>query len=534
MLMMEEKHPEPLKEILKRFNEQYGIKDEDLKKASDESISKNTDSAVSVAENTESVVDAANDFSEDDADENNDGHDIDPSAFDLNFSEFPIAHLTNRLPKGVSKTAIQYTDWITGVNGKKVERKWTVRSNAVDKNEKLIGIGGPSSLKVFYEIIQIWKEQGIKEDKIYIGTYYNLLKRLGWGTGGKDYTQLDDDLRSIFDLKIEAENAYYDKEQNRYVNWIFKPFTGWKLFKKNEIEDYMTDYGYIKVDSEFYESFRKKSMYYLPFEAEFFHQLSSHEQKLAFYLTKIFNPYRKKVQFSYTRNIDELCNQLPIYGDIRKRKFYLIKACEGLIKRKYILLENFTVTDNTITLFNRQQMSLLPYLKVKAGIKPKIQIDLLLEDILKVCGDTHSKNFYTLIAKYVPDGIIYETLSEAKQEGKPPRKLFTAKILERAGIFLNPFVSKKINKSNSNIDAGKITQLSKEEMLEIEKELIETDDENINDNEKYRIRKKTLDADTIRDDITNNDSNIDPLIINDREESVKDLDEALADIPEKK
>lgn len=521
--MMEEKPPEPLKEILKRFNEQYGIKDEDLKKASVESISKNTEAVVFVAENTDSTEEADNAFSEEDTDENNDGHNIDPSAFDLNFSEFPIAHLTNRLPKGVSKTAIQYTDWITGVNGKKVERKWTVRSNAVDKNEKLIGIGGPSSLKVFYEIIQIWKEQGIKEDKIYIGTYYNLLKRLGWGTGGKDYTQLDDDLRSIFDLKIEAENAYYDKEQNRYVNWIFKPFTGWKLFKKNEIEDYMTDYGYIKVDSEFYESFRKKSMYYLPFEAEFFHQLTSHEQKLAFYLTKIFNPYRKKVQFSYTRNIDELCNQLPIYGNIRKRKFYLIKACEGLIKRKYILLENFIVTDNTITLFNRQQMSLLPYLKVKAGIKPKIQIDLLLEDILKVCGDSHSKNFYTLIAKYVPDGIIYETLSEAKQEGKPPRKLFTAKILERAGIFLNPFVSKKINKSN--IDTEKVTQLSKEEMLEIEKELIETDADNLNDIEKEKSRKHTLDSET------NHDSNIDPLIVNDREEILKDLDEALADVP---
>jgi len=157
---MEEKHPEPLKDIIKRFNEQYGIKDEDLKKASDEIVSKNIEPTVSIAENSDSTVEAANDFSEEDADENNDGHDIDPSAFDLNFSEFPIAHLTNRLPKGVSKTAIQYTDWITGVNGKKVERKWTVRSNAVDKNEKLIGIGGPSSLKVFMKSFKFGKSRG--------------------------------------------------------------------------------------------------------------------------------------------------------------------------------------------------------------------------------------------------------------------------------------------------------------------------------------------------------------------------------------
>ena len=277
---------------------------------------------------------------------------IKPSAFDLNFAEFPIAHLTKRLPKGVSKTEIKYTDSITGPTGNKVERKWTIRSNAMQDvfdehgkkiGEKLIGIGGPTSLRVFYEIMQIWKEQGIKENKIHIGTYFGLLKRLGWGIGGKDYCQLDDDLKSIFDLSITAENAYFDKEQNRYVDSIFRPFTGWKLYKKSEIKDYMTDYGYIQVNEEFFQSFKKKSLYYLPFDGIYFKSLTAHEQKLAFYLTKIFNPYRKRVQSTYSRNILDLCFQLPIYGDNNKQKYYLIQACKGLIRKQFILLEKYEI-----------------------------------------------------------------------------------------------------------------------------------------------------------------------------------------------
>lgn len=371
-------------------------------------------------------------------------HDIDHGAFELNFSEFPIAHLTSRLPKGVDKHKIQYKDHIRGRDGCLVERNWTIKSSADH------GLGGPSSINVLFEVMQIWKEQGFLKDKIYIGTYYNLVKRLGWDMCGKSYKKLQDDLESIYGLEIIAENAYYDKELGKYVDKKVKPFIGWAFWKEHQIKDYMTDYGYIQVHPDFFSDFRKKSLYYLPFENQYLKQLSSHEQKLALYLTKIFNPYRKKVQYCYKRNINDLCSQLNIHGtNNAKMKYYLTQAAKSLIKRGFILLERYEIEEDSIKLYNRLQQSLLPYLNPKTGQKNTIQIDLLVDDIMKVCGDRHSEDFYRLVAKKVPDDIIYECLSEAKQEGTSPKKLFTYLITNKAKRHLDPLL-KSDNNQESN------------------------------------------------------------------------------------
>ena len=397
---------------------------------------------------------------------------IDHSAFELNFAEFPIAHLSQRLPVEIDRFKIKYSDFIRGQDGVLVERKWTVKSSADH------GLGGPSSIGVFMELMQIWKEQGFDKNKIYVGTYYNLLKRLGWETGGSNYKQLELDLQSLYGLEIEAENAYFDKEKGVYLDKKIKPFIGWEFWKANQIKDYMTDYGYIQVNQEFFEEFKKKSLYYLPFDNIYFKKLSAHEQKLALYLTKIFNPYRRKVQYKYCRNIENICSLLPIYGqDKYKRKFYLIKACKGLIKKDFILLENFKIEEDQITFFNKQQTSLLSKLNPKAGIKTKVQIDILIEDQLKICRDVHSKNFYSLIAKVVPDDIIFECLSEAKQEGNPPRKLYTKLIKEKAKKYLEKYIK---------ISSYETAEMSIEDQEIIQKKLDE-EQEKIIKNEKDEI-----------------------------------------------
>jgi hypothetical protein len=185
----------------------------------------------------------------------------------------------------------------------------------------------------------------------------------------------------------------------------------------------------------------------LPFENSYFKTLTAHEQKLALYLSKVFNPYRKRIQQTYNRNIDELCDLLPIYGENYKRRYYLTQACKGLIRKDFILLDRYEVNDKIITFYNRQQQSLLPYLNPRTGAKSQQQVEILLEDQLKVCGDKHSSDFYTLVAKVVPDDIIYECLSEAKQEGKEPKKLYTKLIRERAKKYLDVILNK--NKSEA-------------------------------------------------------------------------------------
>ena len=375
---------------------------------------------------------------------------FDPSSFDINMAEFPIAHLSQRLPRGIDKTQIRYSDYIKDFSGKLIKRNWTIMSNAkMDVKDdsgnvigqELIGIGGPSSLQVFYEILQIWREQGFKSNKIFIGTYYNLLKRLGWPICGTSYKQLEKDLNSLYGLEFIAENAYYDKETNRLVDAKIKLFEGFSLFKVRETTNVQSDFGYISATQSFYESIKNKSSFYLPFDKEFFHCLTPHESKLALYLSKVFNPYRKKTVIKYYRNILDLCSILPIYSTSKqKQKYYLLKAAAGLVKKNFILLEDYYTEGDIIIFINRQQQSLLPFLKNNEGHKTKQNVDILVEDQLNICGDIHSKKFYEIVAKYVPDELIYKCLSEAKVEGKNKRKYYTYQIKLQAKEYLDPIL----------------------------------------------------------------------------------------------
>ena len=417
----------------------------------------------------ESVIPGEEDISsfvelddEKDASQNKANLNFDPSSFDINMAEFPIAHLSQRLPEGISKTEIKYSDFIKDGEGKLVKRKWTIRSNAKitikDKEgneiEEVIGLGGPTSLQVFYEILQIWREQGFKEHKINIGTYYNLLKRLGWGTGGDAYLRLERDLNSLYDIEFIAENAYYDKDLNRLVNKKIKLFEGFTVYKKKDDFNYLSDYGYIAATHEFHESIKNKTSFFLPFERDYFKTLTPHEQKLALYLSKVFNPYRKRTVLRYNRNIFELCRILPIYGEKRKQKYYLVKATKGLIAKEFILLDDYSIDGDVIIFFNRLQQSLLPYLKTNIGQKTNQNIEFLIEDMMKVCGDKHSIRFYELVAREVPEEIIYRCLSEAKQEGKDPKKLFTKIIREQGRKYLEKFLNyKEFEKEEQEVNA---------------------------------------------------------------------------------
>jgi hypothetical protein len=60
-------------------------------------------------------------------------------------------------------------------------------------------------------------------------------------------------------------------------------------------------------------------------------------------------------------------------------------------------------------------------------------IDWVVDEILKQLKDEHSRKFYALVVKKVPEHIIREYLAELKQEpGKDPPKIFTSKVKKYA------------------------------------------------------------------------------------------------------
>ena len=65
--------------------------------------------------------------------------------------------------------------------------------------------------------------------------------------------------------------------------------------------------------------------------------------------------------------------------------------------------------------------------------QPRKLTSLIAEDILRQLGDEHSRSFYQLVARKVPETVIRRTLSELKQgSAKSPAKVFSCEILAYA------------------------------------------------------------------------------------------------------
>ena len=195
------------------------------------------------------------------------------------------------------------------------------------------------------------------------------------------------------------------------------------------------------------------------------------EQKLALMLSKIFSPYRKTQRFEWRRNIHELANQIPILSDETKVvRLQLKRTCDGLLKKNFPFLSSYKIEGDVITFHNTMQTSLnlLPD-KSENERKDYDTVEWLIKEQLKICGDEHSRAFYALVARHVPVDLIYQSLSEAKQEGKIKRKLYTKIILERAKNYLAPYL-KSAKEKNGSIE------ISEEESRRIEIELLREKD----------------------------------------------------------
>ena len=70
-------------------------------------------------------------------------------------------------------SSIKYEDIIKGKDGENITRTWIVSPDGEH------GLGTASTLKTFYDLFQIWKEQKFSSQFIYFGSIHKLLKKRG-------------------------------------------------------------------------------------------------------------------------------------------------------------------------------------------------------------------------------------------------------------------------------------------------------------------------------------------------------------------
>jgi len=374
------------------------------------------------------------------------------SVFEVNLAEFPIVMLSKTV--GV-KTKHEYSDTIVGRNGQNVKRKWTIEAEAKDDKGNYIGFGGPKSLQVIYELFQIWNEQGFQSEKIYIGTYFQFLKRLGWGTSSRDYQRLKETINCIHGLHIIGENCFYLKNTDEYANMKMYLFPSMGSLTKDEKGDHPDARFYITASPELFQTVKNNNTFYFAVDRNYFKTLTPMEQKLSLIISKYFSVY-KKPKYTWTRNIFDLANQIPILSkDPRSIRQQLKNVCEGLIEKKFKYLSKYQIKNDVITFYNNEQTILEFEDKKRAkaeekAIKRTPDVMSSMFDIMKqeISNDEKDYPFFILVAKYVPEDMIFSFISIARHEAEDKVKLFTHLVMTEAAVYMKPHI--KVNGAPPN------------------------------------------------------------------------------------
>ncbi|WP_422932171.1 replication initiator protein A [Singulisphaera sp. PoT] len=149
---------------------------------------------------------------------------------EMNFAEFPIAMLSDRVPKG--KTSIKFEDRIYDDRKKKV----IVRKRVIEGSEEY-GLPTATDDTVVLALIQLTKLRSNFAKRDVTFTCRELIGMLGWPDDGRSYRRLKLSLLRIVSVNYIYDNSWWD---NRQKSWTTKAF---HILENVEINDSRTAGG---------------------------------------------------------------------------------------------------------------------------------------------------------------------------------------------------------------------------------------------------------------------------------------------------
>jgi hypothetical protein len=258
------------------------------------------------------------------------------SRFDHGLAEFPAFRFGKRRMQ--SEEILRFADAISGPNGERLERAWTVFPSAK------WGYGGATTQALLFDLHQVWREQGFRGSRIYFGTLRKLYQRqhAGKNPAPLDYARLRRDLDILCGYEFDCENAFWDPVSRTYGNMrAWHLFTGWyeaRRARSGDLQDELP-FGFIEVSDTFAKVAQERGFFVTGFDSPFFHSLRPVEQRLALYLSKMFAS-----QQVHRRYEEDIYGALPIEGTaLNKRRQTLREAAEGLRKKGYPNLARFAL-----------------------------------------------------------------------------------------------------------------------------------------------------------------------------------------------
>lgn len=269
--------------------------------------------------------------------------DEDPGRYEGHLAEFPVFILDKRRRGVAGRDPLVYSDTIRGPGDEPVPRRWEAWPGR-------LGFGGPSTAELFYELVQLYVEQGSVSDHIHFRTINALYRRLHPGAPNpdrKDYDRVRRDLDILCGYRFVCENAFWDREKRAYVHmreWSL--FTGWTGYTRMPARGgasypYQEElpFGAVGVSPILRTIAKNRGLFCIGFESKLFRGLKPLEQRLAVYLAKMFVS-----QSTHKRFVDELAAALPIQvAEPKILRLSLKRAAQGILDAQVPILKSFNL-----------------------------------------------------------------------------------------------------------------------------------------------------------------------------------------------
>lgn len=141
---------------------------------------------------------------------------------ELNFAEFPIALVTDRVPNG--QKTIKIEDRIFDKRkGRHVDRRLVI--TAADE----YGLPTAKDDEVILGLIQLTREKDDFVKRTVDFSRSELIKLLGWPDTGPSYRRLTTSLQRWLGVTLTYENAWWDKSQDQWTTIGFHVLESFKL-----------------------------------------------------------------------------------------------------------------------------------------------------------------------------------------------------------------------------------------------------------------------------------------------------------------
>lgn len=365
-----------------------------------------------------------------DADRSTQGPEREILRAEVNLLTFPFFALAK---KGLDrKTEIEYKA-VVERGDRKVEILWQVTANAK------YGFPGPFDKRVHKAIEHLLTELEPPIQNPVPFSIYDLCRRMGINRSGRNYAKVKKALERIKMTGIKSRQAYYSKPRKRWIDDVFNLYER-IIFKGEELPDgRIAETNYLYLSSWFLENWN--ALYLKPIDYDYYKELGVIAQRLyellgvKFYyiLRRGYTHLHLHLRYRYST----LCKLLPL-----TRQPYLSLAHQQLDPAHEELLNTGFLAkveweEKPLGSESDWFIYYYPGPRVKAemesylGVLPKgpqpeeafeeREVDLIVEDILAVTSDEHSRPFYTQLAKLAVanqkmQDLIYRCLSEVKYE----------------------------------------------------------------------------------------------------------------------